>query len=55
MRRQLDLNDARTLLLQKSMRKAIYHARILKTGRVRTLRRRYIQKMAQRLRAECRP
>jgi len=52
--RQLDLNDARTLLLQRSMRKAIRHAQALKTGRVRHLQRRYVSAMADRLRQELR-
>ena len=51
--RQLSFNDARTLLTQRTMQRAIRHARALKTGRVRHLQRRYIQKMAARLRAEC--
>ena len=50
---QLNFNDARTILIQRSMRKAIRHARALKTGRVRHLQRRYVQSMAKRLRAEC--
>lgn len=50
--KQLDLNDARTLLLQRTYRKAIRHAQALKTGRVRHLQRRYVQSMAERLRRE---
>ena len=51
--KQLTLNDARTILMQRIYRRAIRHAQALKTGRVRHLQRRYIQKMAARLRAEC--
>lgn len=50
--KQLNLNDARTLLLQRSMRKAIRHAQALKTGRVRHLQRRYVSEMANRLKVE---
>lgn len=50
--RQLDLNDARTLLVQKTHRKAIHHAQTFKTGRVRYLQRRYVLEMAKRLKKE---
>ena len=50
--KQLTLNDARTLLTQRTMQRAIRHARALKTGRVRHLQRRYVQSMAERLRVE---
>lgn len=49
---QLSFNDARTLLLQRTYRKAIRHAQALKTGRVRHLQRRYVQRMAELLKQE---
>lgn len=50
--RQLSFSDARTLLVQRTYTKAIRHAQALKNGRVRRLRRQYVEAMAKRLRQE---